>query len=123
MGSNSFLAKLVSYDPINQLTGGKLGQFVAPGVGKYQSPGSINNPNAGASPQAGVTPTLAAANAGYQNAAPGAGGPTSSSQVYGMNPTNQNSSVPVGTPQSTVNPYVGATQTAMQQRQQQGSSW
>jgi hypothetical protein len=108
MGSNSFFSKLVTDDPINQLTTGGKGTNWLPGMHEYQSPGSINNPLAGASPQSGVTPTLAAANQGYQVAPTGASTDPNQNQVtYGMNPTPNTSG---GGAMQTPNPYAAATQ-------------
>lgn len=67
MGANSFFSMLGAHDPLAQA-------LHLPGAGKYaqsQNRAAINNSN-GTTPYGGVTPTLAAANAGYLPGGPGA---------------------------------------------------
>lgn len=71
MGSNSFFSKLYTYDPLQHLG---ISKYIDPaanailGGGKYSTSSGPGTPG----PYAGVTPTLADANAGYVRAAAGA---------------------------------------------------
>lgn len=86
MGSNSFFSKLYTYDPLNHLG---VGKYLDPamnaieGGGKYSTSSGSGTPG----PYAGVTPTLADANAGYVRAAAGA---QNSAAVPGTAPQRMN---------------------------------
>lgn len=70
MGSNSFFSKLYTYDPLQHLGVSKYLDPAADkilGGGKYSTSSGPGTPG----PYAGVTPTLADANAGYVRAAAG----------------------------------------------------
>lgn len=66
MGTGTFFSKLASVDPLAQA-------LHLPGAGKYaQLQARDDAGSSGAGPYAGVTPTLAGANAGYLPGGPGA---------------------------------------------------
>lgn len=66
MGSNNFFSKMASYDPLAHA-------LHLPGANKYaQAQTSAAAGQSGGGPFAGVTPTLAQANAGYAPGTPGA---------------------------------------------------
>lgn len=66
MGSSNFFAKFASIDPLAQA-------LHLPGADKYRQQQANNaNSTGAAGPYAGITPTLAAANAGYAPGGPGA---------------------------------------------------
>jgi len=66
MGTGTFFSKMASYDPLAQA-------LDLPGAHKWQQQQAENaNSTNQAGPYAGVTPTLAAANAGYAPGGPGA---------------------------------------------------
>lgn len=88
MGSNSFFSKLYTYDPLQHLG---VSKYIDPaanailGGGKYSTSSGPGTPG----PYAGVTPTLADANAGYVRAAanpvpPAAGTGTSMNSLFGQ---------------------------------------
>jgi hypothetical protein len=67
MGTGTFFSKLAGYDPLAQA-------LHLPGSNKYaqqQASQAAGNMGAQTSPYAGVTPTLAGANAGYVAGGPG----------------------------------------------------
>ena len=66
MGSGTFFSKLASVDPLAQA-------LHLPGATKYRQQAARNDAGtSGGGPYAGVTPTLAGANAGYLPGGPGA---------------------------------------------------
>jgi hypothetical protein len=85
MGSNSFLSKMYTYDPLTQALGKNhdplMGALVGNGYTKSSGPGTPG-------PYAGVKPTLADANAGYVRAA--AGTPTAAALAQNTGPSMNN---------------------------------
>jgi hypothetical protein len=92
MGTGTFFSKMASYDPLAQA-------LHLPGSDKWaqqQASQRAGSMGAQTSPYAGVTPTLAGANAGYVAGGPG--------------------SIPGTAPLQTQNPYVAAARNATQQQ-------
>lgn len=103
----SFASKLYTYDPLTQLGVNKYTDPVGDSLfGNYSKSSGPGTPG----PYAGVTPTLAAANAGY-----GTGGPGATPGVAGV-PQNvyaaaaQQGAAQPGTSTNTINNLFGAQQ-------------